>query len=1466
MYKVFALAALIAVTPLPQVVTNNLTAADNKSYFHFTFKNNNAADLFESKKINTIDTAALKQSDWYSTTIKNIEASEYEIKKADDKDLFAAPNRRQQLKANFSYNSFTLQPRDEKKGWKLNLQLNGIYAGNKLLAAPAIKDVAVTTANKIVFNNNDFSTEYINSQDGVRQNFILQKEPSSKPKTINIKLQTNKGWYINKVHDKELHFAKTEGDHLSKKITYNSLKVWDADNKELDAKFVLNKKHTAFEIEVNTEDAVYPITIDPLSTTASWSVESNQAGAYYGWSVATAGDVNGDGFSDIIVGAPYYDNGQTDEGKVFVYDGSATGLSLSANWTMESDQAGAQMGLNANTAGDVNGDGYSDVIIGSPYYDAGQTDEGRAFVYYGSSTGLAATPAWTTESDQVSAEYGGSVASAGDVNGDGYSDVIVGCPYYDNGNTDEGKAFVYYGSASGLAVSPAWSGEGNQDNTNFAGTQNSAVGTGVACAGDVNGDGYSDVIIGASRYDNGNTDEGKVFVYHGSASGLSVTANWTAESDQNFALMGNSIASAGDVNGDGYSDVIVGAYGYDNGQTNEGKAYLYYGSATGLSVSPNWTAESNVTIALFGCSVACAGDVNGDGYSDVIVGAAFYANGQANEGAAFVYLGSASGLPVSYNWIVEGNLADASLGATVSPAGDVNGDGYSDLIAGGWDYTNGQSIEGAAFVYNGSASGLELISSSTPNDANQAFANFGISVSSAGDINGDGFSDVLIGASGYDDGANMNVGRVFVYHGSALGLSGTPNSFLQNNLQFSAFSWSVASAGDVNGDGYSDVIVGAYTSFDNTFFGEGLAYIYYGSATGLNTVPAATLDDADQSNAFFGYTVACAGDVNGDGYSDVIVGAYGYDEPGSVNEGKAFLYYGSISGVSATPDLMLSDANQPNSSFASSVASAGDVNGDGYGDVIIGDAGFDDGANTDEGRAFLYFGSASGLSATANNILDYANAANSGFGISVATAGDVNGDGFSDLIVGANAFDDGPNPNEGRAFVYYGSATGVSTMPDRILSDANQADAQFGYCVATAGDVNGDGYSDMVIGARNYDDGANMDEGRVYIYYGSSSGVSATADLQVGDADMAGASFGTSVACAGDINGDGYSDMISGAYAYNDGSNSFEGRTFIYYGNLSVNNKRNNLRLYNTDLTTPINSSNFTAGNFGAGLFAKSFLGRSKGKLVWETRLNYNAYSGIPITNSTFFTSQQAGYSDLGLTGTELKNIIAKIGAASKYTKLRARVKYDPVTAVTGQVYSPWRNVSSIIDGNKLGALPINLISFTANWIVKGKTVQLNFTTDKEKSICCFEIEKSSDGFNFITIGTVVAKNSGGRQSYLFVDNAALGKDQFYRLKIKGDNGQVEYSNIQHLQNNGATEILVFPNPTTAVLQLLLNKAYEKMNVQIVNSTGQIVQQYSNLPVLNQTIKIPVSNLPSGNYWLRLQTGTEKQVLQFVKQ
>jgi hypothetical protein len=609
-----------------------------------------------------------------------------------------------------------------------------------------------------------------------------------------------------------------------------------------------------------------------LATTPAWTKDGEQSPSYFGTGVATAGDVNGDGYSDVVVGSSRFTNAQVDEGRAYLYLGSASGLATSASWTTEADHPGAEFGASVTTAGDVNGDGFSDLLVSAYAFDVAQENDGKVLLYLGAAAGLSTTPAWTGTSAQNNAQFGIGMGPAGDVNGDGYSDVIIGAGLYDNGQTNEGRAFVYMGSASGLASISATTVESDQSAA--------GLGASLASAGDVNGDGYSDVIVGAPYYDNGESDEGGAFVYMGSAMGLSTTAAWTSESNAIDAHFGQSVATAGDVNGDGFSDVIVGAEQY----TLAGAAFVFLGSGSGLAANASWMAIGQQNLGEFGRSVASAGDVNGDGFGDVIVGA----NAQPLGGRAFVYFGSASGLAASANWSAQSDQGLSHFGFSVASAGDVNGDGNSDVIVGANLYTNGQTNEGRAFVYHGSRSGLSSTADWTA-EGNQAAAYFGLSVRSAGDVNGDGFSDVIVGAPHYSNGESME-GRAYVYLGSSQGLSMNASWTAEGQQSSANFGVSAASAGDVNGDGYSDAIVGS-NGYDNDQADEGRAFVYLGSASGLSASAAWTAE-SNQVDPNFGMTVATAGDVNGDGYSDVIVGAYTYDG-GQVNEGRTFLYLGN---------------------------------------------------------------------------------------------------------------------------------------------------------------------------------------------------------------------------------------------------------------------------------------------------------------------------------------------------------------------------------------------------------------------------------------------------------------------------------------------------------------------------------------------------------------------------------------------
>jgi len=1227
----------------------------------------------------------IQQGSWYNSAIETIAKAEYEFKKDTAGNRYSTPNRKNNLRFFYDENGFTAEPRTtiaevpgenpaeikHKKlpDWKVafNLDKKQIGKGNWRIAT-----------NKAEYITDKVTVQYINNEEGMRQNFIVGAPLSSNDALkINFSISTT---LTVRLQDNELQFYHKKAGNV---LNYSQLKVWDANDKLLAANF--EKNGDGYAINVNTKAAAYPITIDPISTTPSGIMESNQTNAQMGISVSSAGDVNGDGYSDVIVGAHLYDNGQTDEGRAYIYHGSDTGTSATAATILESNQASAQFGIAVSTAGDVNGDGFSDVLVGANLYDGGQTDEGAVFVYHGSATGVNTTVAIRLESNVAASNFGISVATAGDVNGDGFSDIITGSNLFSFGQTNEGVAIVYRGSATGIVSTTAAILQMNQ-----AGAR---MGTSVASAGDINGDGFSDVIIGIPLYNGGLAGEGAAIIYTGSAAGITTTATDTLESNQLNANMGQSVSSAGDVNGDGYSDVLIGANLYENGQTDEGAAFVYHGSATGLNTNAAIRLESNAAGSNFGIAVACAGDNNGDGYSDVIIGANLYDNGQTDEGAAFVYRGSAAGIVSTAVATLESNQAAANFGIAVASAGDINGDGYSDVMVGANIYDNGETDEGAAFIYNGSANSIRLLTyaqviSSPINylPSNQSGARMGYSVSSAGDVNADGYSDVIIGASLFDHGLG-DEGAAFIFLGSPNGITTIAVDTIEGNQQAASLGNSVAAAGDVNGDGYSDVIAGAYL-YDKGQVNEGIAIVYYGSATGINALQGDTLE-SNQANAAFGFSVSSAGDINADGYSDILVAANSYDN-GETNEGRLFVYHGSANGID-TATVKTREINQANALFGCAVSSAGDVNGDGYSDIVIGAKLFD-GALVDQGRAYVYYGSDTGIASNANVILD-GNLAGDNFGCSVSSAGDINGDGFSDVIVGASGVDLAQS-NAGAVYIYHGSAAGISTTASvRIDGPATQfADAFFGGAVAGAGDVNGDGYSDIIVGASQFTATYSW-EGRSFVYLGTPAGINTTvAAALISEGQQTYNGF--SVAGAGDINGDGFSDIISGAYRSSHSSNFLdEGLAHIYYGNSRELGLRNNFRLYNSDQTTPIQQSNNSDQLFAAGIFAKSPLGRQKGKMVLETVRNGVAFPGTPISNSTTATATDATFTNLGLTGVELKRQAIKM-IPTKATNIRARVKYDLSTAITGQVYGPWRYSQNYLTGytNKI------LSSVTYNW------------------------------------------------------------------------------------------------------------------------------------------------------------------------
>jgi hypothetical protein len=959
---------------------------------------------------------------------------------------------------------------------------------------------------------------YTNEPRGIEQGYELLYD-ASPDIDIRIKISYD-GLGLRALDDGLLVFSDDEKD----RVYYGKLYAVDATGAFLPSALSFDEKY--IYITVHDSFAVYPVTIDPLAVTPGWQVEGNQEGAALGTALAGAGDVNNDSFDDVLVSAPRFDTGYQDAGKVFLFLGSSSGLSTTAAWTKIGSEASALYGQSVAGVGDLNHDYMADVLIGAPGATNGTpAHEGLAYVYYGTSTGLSSTAAWVGEGGQGLSEFGFSVAAAGDVDGNGYLDIVIGAPSYDYVSRvtvyDCGKVVVYGWSSSGVPTSAMWSKYGENSNDAF--------GYSVSGNGNVNGDSYADIAIGAPIFQSQGSSKGKAYIYKGSSSGPVATPSWTVTGTGSGEELGYSIAVDGNYNGDTYSDVIVGSPTYDNGTTDEGRVRVFAGASQFPAANPTWSFEPNEA-CLAGESVAFGGDVNGDGFDEVMAGGTGCSK-------AWVFKGGQSGLGATADWSFSAG-ANSSTGI-VAKAGDIDADGFDDVLVGASGLMNGEAGEGRAYLFRGSGVGL----SAEPDwqaEANQDYAYLGASVSGAGDVNNDGYDDIVVGAPKYDHSPYSDAGAAFLFLGSQTGLASQASWAYYGGYSGATFADSVSGAGNVNGDSYDDVIIGQYL-YTGTNQYEGRAYVFHGNASGLSSTPNWT-HSPGRTEELFGWSVSRAGDVNGDGKDDVIIGSRGYSN-GQSYEGRVTAFYGSANGLQQTPNWSY-ESNSALMYLGHSVANVGRLNGDAYDDVAV-TGYYWDGAYY-RGRALVFCGGSGGLASSPCWQWTGPAYANEGIELKAVSAGNVNGDQYDDLILGT------PQHYrywgaDGMVRLFLGSSTGPSSTPDWSVSESDAEDAHFGVGLAGVGDVNGDGFGDVVVGA-DYHDWmyTYTGHGRVYLYLGSSSGLPGAYD-GVFECDQQTAGFGKDVSAAGHVDGDDLADFVVGAPTYSNGQTQ-EGRAFSFYG------------------------------------------------------------------------------------------------------------------------------------------------------------------------------------------------------------------------------------------------------------------------------------------------------------------------------
>lgn len=782
----------------------------------------------------------------------------------------------------------------------------------------------------------------------------------------------------------------------------------------------------------------------PLAA-AVWQIDG-AAGEALGTAVANAGDVDGDGFDDLLIGAPGHSAVFAGEGRVVLARGGGLTTGLKAGWVARGGQIDAHLGAVVSGAGDVNGDGYADFAVGAPEYDALDADDGAVWVYLGGPG--APREGWFNHGDGDGARFGAALA-AGDIDGDGFTEVVVSEPgtAASGSGSSGGRVLVFAGSASGPAVT---------------GREIAVTASVVALAGDVDGDGRADFLFG----------DGAAFdLWRGLADGRLEAV------DAVGSIAGTTAGRVGDIDGDGYDDVAV---------VDRGALTIHFGAPEGLAGSVALSAEVGALAQV------AAADINGDGFADVI---ASTPAGTA-AGSIVAFAGQARAALGATLWTTPcpGCAADPDMGfGAAVAAGDFDGDGRGDVAVAspGWSAGRGQVL-----VQRGRAAALGAtpalaITFDPPGDGRAAFV---------GNILDEGPESLVTCSASAAAGA----GQCRRWSGDPGGIHAVSSAFQRSEP---GFGRAVAGRADLHHDGLGDTFIaqglgaresailatpgrgdmrnywfeggdsdeiGAALALDGDVDGDGVIDPLVGVPRGGSTLNLEApgelwvffptlVPDAGFSNHFkvsmpgtpgwrvtgtvahgeLGRVASYAGDLDGDGRADIVSGA----------AGRVVIYRPNASGPSPVltppPDVR---------GFGAAAAGAGDLDGDGLGDVAVGAPG--DGA--DRGRVFVYYGDRDAV-VTAGPVLLGAAAESAGdqFGAAVASAGDVDGDGFADLLVGAPR-------GAGRVYLFRGGPDGVAAEPAWAWDGDGGDDTELGRVVAGGGDLDGDGYGDVAVLSRGH--------------------------------------------------------------------------------------------------------------------------------------------------------------------------------------------------------------------------------------------------------------------------------------------------------------------------------------------------------------------------------------------------------------
>ena len=941
----------------------------------------------------------------------------------------------------------------------------------------------------------------------------------------------------------------------------------------------------------------------------------------FGDSLTGIGDLDGDGVLDLAVGTPGDDDGMGNNGAVYI-------LFLNTDGTVKSHQKISDtegnftatlnnlpyFGSSVANLGDLNGDGLIELAVGSPPDDAGGINRGSVYILsmeqvppdvplppappFGEVTEHRKLSDWvgnfTANIDNFDA-FGSAVAQLGDLDGDGIVDLAVGAIGDDDTGSGRGAVYVLFLNADGTIKShqKISRSQGNftammDDYDNF--------GESLTNLGDLDGDGVVDLAVGAKNDDDGGTDRGAVYVLFLNSDGTvkshqkigSTQGSLTATLDDNDRF-GSSLTNLGDLDDDGVTDLVVGATGDDDGGSGRGAAYVLFLNADGTVKSHQKISDTqgNFTAVLensdrFGTSVASPGDLNADGVPDLAIGATGDADGGTGRGAIYILFLNANGTVNSHQKIsdTQGNFTavlsdNDQFGGALTSLGDLDGNGIGDLAVGAHlddDGAGGNDADrGAVYLLFMNADGtVQYHQQISDTDGNFTGTldnedRFGRSLTVLGDLNDDGLAELVVGATGDDDGGS---GRGAVYILSLeqaippgvvteqRKISDTAGNFLAGLDDDDFFGGDITDLGDLDGDGIVDLAVGA-TGDDDGNINRGAVYVLFMNADGTVKSHQKISDTQGNFTAVlsqgdsFGGSLANLGDLDGDGVTDLAVSAAGDDEGGfSFNEGAVYVLFLNTDGTVKSHEKIHELALSGYDLFGSSLANLGDLDGDGVNDLVAGAVGDDDGGYG-TGAAYVLFLNSDGTlkshqkisdtQGNLNGVLDYYGS----FGASVASLGDMDGDSVADLAVGADN-DDANGLPHGAVYVLFLNTDGTVKSHQKISATEGNFNAslddfdRFGDSLTSLGDLNGDGVTDLAVGVGG-DDHGDTNKGAVYILFLNPNGAVQShqkiSDIQgnftstLDDRD----NFGTAMSVLGDLDGDGIVELAVGATRDDDG-------------------------------------------------------------------------------------------------------------------------------------------------------------------------------------------------------------------------------------------------------------------------------------------------------------------------------------------